>query len=237
MKRQKEIEWRPGYILALEIRRSGGITYDREQLREEQEGERLESEFKTSKRVDNVGIVKRASKLCGSAYYAVARTCAATPLGYFADATMLAKLEMELAPIREEVARLNADARAAGSAVRVTIGVYPLELALDNEAAARRIAEVVAERLVAVREALRSADPETVTSTLRPCRNLERLTTGIHADAVRLALEQAAELRAQVGKAVKEGFAPAEIAEALDTGSIDNAIALFEVASEDARAA
>lgn len=233
MKRQKEIAWRPGYILALEIRRSGGITYDREQLREEQEGERLESEFKTSKRVDNVGIVRRAAKLCGSAYYAVARTCAATPLGYFADATMLAKLEAELVPIREEAAQLNDDARTAGSGVRVTIGVYPLELALDNEAAARRIAEIVAERLAAVRDALRAADPEAVTSTLRPCRNLERLATGIHADAVRLALEQAAELRAQIGKATKEGYSPEEIAEALDTGALDNAIALFDQPAEE----
>lgn len=233
-----KVTFRSGFIVVPEFSASGGVSYDRETIREEDVDQGLEAELRTIKRVDNREIVKESKSLLNHAHYVLAKNATHTPIGYFADAEALAKIEVEMRELRECAQQLNAVAHAAGSSRRVTVEVYPLVLDLEHEAAARRIAATVRERLSSLRDAMLKCDRKAFESAWDDCRNLERLAVGIQGQAVKLALDHAKQVKGEVLQALREGAGtPEEIAKLIDPGPLDAAIALFEPVEEESAVA
>lgn len=230
--REGRLAFRPGYIVALEFSAVGGVKYQRTAGEERVEGERLEADFSTRKTVDNVHLVGLSRALVNRGYHVMDRFAVPTPIGYFADDDALAKIRAALEPLQHAAREFNDMAEAAGSERRVAIEIYPLALDVDNEAAARRIARAVRERLEDLRAALVTGDPGAYDKAREKARNLDRLATGIQADAVRLALDAASEAKKELTSALKREATPEAAGATLDLSALDAAIGLFQEAVE-----
>lgn len=221
------LEFKPGYILALEFSATGGVSYRREQTIEEQDGEGLRAELRTHKHVDHVELNKNSRAIINQAYHIVDKHATPTPLGYWVDDVALEKITSELENVRESAQVFNELAHTLGSARRVEINIYPLALAENNEMAARRVARDVCDRIAALRAALASADRKAFDLAWDKSRNLDRMATGIQADSIRMALEHAKTTKTQLLECLREGFTPEQIAQVLDLEPLDAAINLF----------
>ncbi len=212
-KKFKALEIKPGFIVLTEFSKKGGVRFEREEIRQEaykKVGE--EREWKSVKRVDNVEVFNGSRSLVSSAYYAMDRGAAITPLGYYVAEAELPALLDKVREVQAEVAKFNADAAAAKSERRVTVEVYPLEVKLDNAAVVGRIARSVRERLAALLDALREGNRQDFETAWENCRNLEHLATGMQRSSIEFGLEAAKaakallleELREQAEKAGKK---------------------------------
>lgn len=222
------LKFRPGYVLALEFSATGGVTYRRHTEREENVGEGLEAEFRTEKRVDHVELNKTSRGVINQAYHVLDKYATHTPIGYWADAETLAKISAELVPIRQTAIEFNRVAQHLGSARRVEIQIYPLALSEEDEAAARRVARAVCDRLAALRDALKAGDRKAFELALDRAKNLHRLATGIQADSIRMAVDHAKTQKTQLLEALRQGFTPEACAPLLDMEPIEAAITLFQ---------
>jgi hypothetical protein len=72
------------------------------------------------------------------------------------------ELEVAFDEVRELVREFNALAASIGSARRVKAEIYPLDVKVDDERIAKRLATLVRERLSGLRDALRAGRPEGV---------------------------------------------------------------------------
>lgn len=237
-----------GYLVQTEFEAAGGVSYEREYISEETEGRSLKAEFVTRKKVDDVELVKDSRSIIWRAYYVMAKHAAKTPIGYFADAPMLEALEKEFAEVRELAREFNELAYSLRSDRRVKVEIYPLDVSVDNETVARRLAKLVRDRLVALRDTLREADLKEFKEAAERAKNLEKLATGIQRDSIRYAVEAARDGRKALAKRIKdEGAKTAkqqkECADALFVGksggrpevdieAIDAAIDMFTQSDE-----
>lgn len=221
------VAFRPGFIVAVEFSALGGVTYDREDIREDVVGEGLEAEFKTVKRVDHVQLNRESRSIINAAYHVLEKHCAQTPIGYYADEAMLAKVEEEIDQVKAAAKIFNEVAQKLGSQRRVVVEIYPLELRLDCEAAARRLVKVVREKLLAIRDALAEGSRRGFELALDKAHNLDRLATGIQSDSIRIAIEHAKEQKALLLEALREGATPEVAAKSLNLEPIEAAVSLF----------
>lgn len=232
-----------GYLVQTEFEASGGVRYERQYISEEKDGRKLKAEFLTRKKVDDVELVKDSRSIIWRAYYVMSKHAARTPIGYFADPAMLEELEKEFAEVRELAREFNELSASLGSDRRVKVEIYPLDVSVDNETVARRLAKLVRERLADLRDTLRAADLKEYKEAAERAKNLERLATGIQRDSIRMALEAARDARKALAKRIKDEGAKTpgqarECADALFVGkeggrpevdieAIDAAIDLF----------
>ncbi len=221
------IEFRAGFIVGIEFSATGGVAYEREEIRSDDVGEGLEAEFKTVKQIDNRELVKQSKSIVAGATYIMDRFCTHTPIGYFADDETLPTVEKEIAPFVEASKLFNEIAQLSGSKRKVRINIFPLSIRLDNEASARRLAETVRERLEAVRDTLAAGDRKEFEAALDRCRNLHKLATGMQSSAIELAIENAKELKKELLHSIREGKSPAEAGKALDLETLEAAISYF----------
>lgn len=192
-----------GYLIQTEFAAEGGVTYERRQTASETDGRQLKTEFLTKKRVDDVELIKDSRSVVWRAYYVLAKHAAHTPIGYFADAGMLEALERDFDEVRSLAREFNELAASLGSARRVRVEIYPLDVGVDNETVARRLAKLVRERLAGLRDSLATADLKEFKEANDRAKNLEKLATGIQRDSIRYALEAARDARKELAKAIK----------------------------------
>lgn len=224
---------RPGFIVNCEFSALGGVRYKRKQLGEKQLGERgLQREHHTEVEIDNVELLKESKAIIGAAYYVMDRACVNTPVGYFADEGQLSAARKGLAEVQSAASMFNEMARLLGSERRVTIDVFPFEISPANEYTARRLHKVVRERLEALRDALHGGDRKLFEASLDKARNLEKLSTGIHADAIKLALEVAKERKSELLELLSAGNGNEIAGSKLDLEPLQAAINLFADADE-----
>jgi hypothetical protein len=218
---------RPGFVICPEISATGGVSYKRLETREERDGERLDAEMLTHKRVDNVDLVRESKSIIARCYYLLEKHCSSTPLGYFADDEQLAGLEGEIDEMREAARLFNKLAKDLGSARRVHVDVFPLPLDLTSEKIVERIARSVRERLVELRETLQSGQRKAIEKALEDVGNLDKLATGIQADAIRFAVESAREEKSALLDRIRDaGCGPDDIAKLAQLGALCNVDAL-----------
>jgi hypothetical protein len=222
-----------GYLIQTEFRREGGVTYERRQIGQEQDGRVLRTEFLTKKKVDDVELHKDSRSVIWKAYYVVAKHATLTPIGYFADASTLEALEKDFQEVRDLAREFNELAYSLRSGLRVRAEIYPLDVGVDNEMVARRLAGLVRERLLDLRDTLSTGNLKAYKEAADRAKNLEKLATGIQRESIRFALEGASEGRRLLAKAIKDdkGKTPEEhgkaLAEAKTFEAIEAAIDLF----------
>lgn len=186
----------PGNVIAPEISATGGVKYRRNDSEVRPVGDKgLETDYKGTKTIDNVDLLTESNSIIARCYYLLDKHCTSTPIGYFATDEQLAALEGEIEEMREAARIFNSIATSLGSARRVVVEIFPLPLDVTNEKCVARIARSVHDRLVAIRDALLTGQKKVIDKALGDASNIERLATGIQADAVRFAIESAKEER------------------------------------------
>lgn len=216
-----------GCFLVPEFSATGGVSYRRTGRSEEREGDRLTADFATRKEVDHVDLVSQSRTLINRAYAVLERHATPTPVGHFVDAEGELAVREEIAKLTAEADDFNARARAAGSERRCRVAVYSVSLILDDERAAQRLTETVRERLGDMRAALVACDRKSFDAVWEKSTRLDKLATGIQADAIRMALDSAKTLRREIVELGRDGLVKHEISERLDLSMIDSALALF----------
>ncbi len=216
-----------GVFLIPEFSATGGVSYRRTGRTEDREGERLIADFSTRKEVDHVDLVSASRTLLNSAYAVLEKHATPTAVGHFVDEEGELAVREEIAKLSAEASEFNLAARKVGSERRVRIAVYAVALVIDDERAAARLAETVRERLTEMREALANCDRKAFDATYEKSGKLDRLATGIQADAIRMALEGAKSARREIVELGRDGLVRHEISERLDLSAIDSALALF----------
>ncbi len=226
----REFQFKPGHIIAIEFSALGGVRYSRKNSQTIHVGMGQVTEYDATKVVDNQDLHKESKAIVGAAYYTMDKHCVNTPLGYYADADQLLATRRALAPVQDAARMFNELAYRVGSARRVTIEVYPFELNLDNEQAAKRLCQVVRERLCALHEALSQGDRKAFETAIEPARNLHRLATGIQADSVKFALDAAKEAKTVMLEALRNNKDPRHT---MDLEPLEAAINLFTMPDDN----
>lgn len=232
----RKFSMRPGYVICPEISATGGVSYKRVSTEETRDGERLDAEMLTHKTVDNVDLVKESKTVIARCYYLLEKHCSRTPLGYFADDAQLDGLESEINEMREAARVFNRLAKALGSARRVTVEIFPVAIDLNNSKIVTRIARSIGERLGELRDALKSGQRKAIEKAIDDCGNLDKLATGIQADAISMALESARDAKSELLDRIREAGVGADdlaalgkLGERCDVEPIEAALAHFVV--------
>lgn len=216
-----------GCFLVPEFSATGGVSYRRTGRSEEREGDRLTADFATRKEVDHVDLVSQSRNLINRAYAVLEKHATPTPVGHFVDPEGELAVREEISKLAAEAALFNQHAKAAGSERRCRVAVYAVALVIDDERAAHRLTETVRERLGEMREALVACDRKSFDAVWEKSGRLDRLATGIQADAIRMALDSAKTLRREIVELGRDGLVKHEISERLDLSMLDSAISLF----------
>lgn len=213
-----------GLFFVVEFSATGGVSYGRVGPGwEEQDGDRLQAEFTTSKKVDHIGLLKLSRKIVNAAYNVMERFCSQTPIGYWVDDQTAPKMLAEIAEVKAESVRFNKLSQTLGSRRRSHIDIYSMRVGQESdESAALRLAQTVRERLDSLRQDLADGDLNAYATSWKRAKNLPRLATGIQAESIVLALEAAREGRSALAEAIKAGRKPA-----VDLTAIESAIWLF----------
>lgn len=218
-----------GCFLVPEFSATGGVSYRRTDRVEEIKGDRLTADFSTRKEVDHYELVSQSRALINRAYAVLDRHATPTPVGHFVDPEGELSVREEIAKLAAEAEAFNTRATEAGSERRCRVAVYAVALVVDDERAATRLSETVRDRLVDMIAALTECDRKAFDAVYEKSQRLDRLATGIQADAIRMALDAAKKARRDIVELGRDGLVKAEIRDRLDLSMIDSAIQLFTV--------
>lgn len=237
----------PGYVVINVSKAAGGVTYDREVIDEEIEGDRIVSDYQTRKTVDNAALVKAIDQTVKEVDHALRILCTRTAFGYFVSPEKVDIVRAKVAGIAVQVEELNVAAEKAGSAHRGRVGIVTAYLDIGNPDNLRECYRVIRETLREIYDALRAGDVRDVKDTdgdivrrhqLRPilirARNLEQMALGVHGHAIKTALDRAktakTEILAALAEADKNGeeLSPEAAGAQVDLSQIETAIHWFE---------
>lgn len=212
-----------GFLVQPEFSAVGGVAYERQPVRTDG----AVQEARVVRKADNADVLKDSKAIIGAAYYTMERTCLNTPVGYFCDPQMLIEVRDALSDIQKAAGMFNEMSAMLGSDRRVTIDLYELPLPLENEHLIRRLLRLVVDRLSDVRTALRNGDRKEFEAVHDKARNLDKITTGVNSDAIRLALDLAKDRKRELLDQLRSGADPRVAGSRLDLSSLDAAINLF----------
>lgn len=224
----KSYQVRPGYIVVDTSSCKGGVTYHRDRTEEREWRENgVEREIHSTKQIDDKAVVKEGNQLVSAARYILRKHCAQTAVGWFCEDSALPALRTEVEEFEAAADAFNARARQTDSACRVTIGIVPIRLELDNHAAAEAIARTIRETLHQLKSVLRAGALDKLPPVLLRAKNLDQLAVGMQRDSIVFALDCVKAARKELREARKDGRDLEAAGRALDLAFVDAAIGVF----------
>lgn len=214
---------RPGLLVSLHTRISGGISYGRRDLDAPAElgGEGAEVRRWETTRVVEDPIEHAAAKAArAAAQTAVTRTCVRSDFGLLCPAANEAALDAGIAAARAIAAQFNADARRA----RVEVYVLKGRVASTDEEAVRALSAEVRDLLGAMETGIRGGNVEEIREAASRARRLGSMLeeeTGVKIAAA--VAEARAAAREIVKRAEKDGALAADAASEIKLDAIATA--------------
>ena len=161
--------------------------------------------------IDNAEERKKAEDYAMRARNVARQFAAYTPLGYIAAVAARDQITAKVQELKVECDTLN----LSMATCRVDVEVLLIEVALHlNDQAMRAITDHVREELVTLQTAIKAGATD-ARNVFNRVRNTASIATGVQADAIKYALDEAKQ-------AIKQGTAQES------TPALDNAVALFE---------
>lgn len=198
---------RPGILVALSVRMSGGVTYRRKDIEKGvDENGSSHAKWETERVILDAVEHELAVKVRGSVRYTVAKACANTGFGLLCPTADESVLDEAIAEARKEAIEFNAGARTTKIDMFVLKGRIA---ATDREAAAAITAEVGA-LLGEMEQALKGADVEAIRDAANKAKSIGLMLDGDAGDAVSDAIKAARKVARQVVKRVEKGAEDAE---------------------------
>ncbi len=211
-------KYRPGYLIATEFSALGGVSYERE---------RDGDVYKEIKRADNPELLKESKAILQTAYYMLDRACLHTPIGYYADDGMLVDAKEKMSEVKDAAKQFNELAQDLGSARRMLIEIFPLEVLPSNQSVVRRFSKLVGERLEVLRDTLTSGNKTKVERAFDRVVNLEKLATGDQENKIAHAVNVAKEERGRLFEMLRAGEDPKVAGRKLNLSEINSTIEVF----------
>lgn len=214
----KKINFKPGFLIICEFSATGGVSYQREVVRQEEN----ETEQKIVRTVDNLDIHKESKAIVGAAYYAIEKYCVNTPVGYLADQKAAKDVEEALGEVRECAKTLNEIAELLKSDRRVKVVTMPMKADFTPKMEAR-LTLFIRERMREIISALGSGDRHAYETAMERARNLDHLVEGAYSDSIRLFFLVSKDRRDEMTETLRSG----DVLN-LDLTALENIVKLFD---------
>lgn len=204
---------------------TGGKRTSAIKVREDEEGNRLETEKQVTTTIDDVEERKRAEALASEGVYQVRRLSHSTPIGYVTRREILPQIDQGLDALRARVATFNGGSQFC----KVSVGYLAIPLSIDlGPSVARALAEHVRDALERVRGAVQAGGAG-LPAAMLGAKNADQLATGMLREAIAMALDQAREAGREISAQVKRGVSPASAGALADVSLIDAAIGMLGI--------
>jgi len=201
----------------------GGAKTETHKVREDHEGNALETETNVVRTVADVDEYEKGKSLARSALRKIERVATRTPYGLTVRTADLPEIERGLDEIRHEIVKYNVS--AVHSQIVAKYDKIAISIAL-NEGLANKMADHVRGIFERIKEAILT-DTDRLHAAMVASENVARLATGIQRESAELALQQAREAQREIRGRIKRGVSAATAGNDLPVDMIDNAIALF----------
>lgn len=221
---------KPGWLVGLKTRLSGGVKYFTEQQGTEREGRSEQSKWSTTKRVSDRVELEAATETRNRAAAYVRGACIATPFGLLCPDDQLAFLESRIQSAESLVAEHNA------GAVFTRVEIYTIKgrIASDDKQAVRAIFSDVRASLDDMKAGIKALDIGAIRAAAQKARNLGQMLDSREADRVSLAVKAARKIARELVRRIDQGEALADWQFAdMSTRPIDDARFTFLDTSED----
>jgi hypothetical protein len=202
----------------------GGRSTTSTKLREDEEGNRVETAREVVVVIEDKDERERAEKLASAGVYQIRRCAHSTPVGYVTTTDRIAEIEAGLSKVRGQVATFNGSARHS----HVQIGYLAIPLSVDlGPEVAKALADGLREGFERARDAIRTGKPEKVQSVLTGIQNAHELCTGVMRESALLALDQVKDAIRYLREEGKRGVAEPSAGASYVPDMIEAAIGLF----------
>lgn len=219
-----------GWIVTDQSECHGGVHSRTRETAHERDGERIETTRVTDRTIDNVTVVKRADRIKARVDEALREQCSRMGRAWFVDADRRPALDARIDEIRAEADEANAMARDLGAARRVYVDVLYSRVEVDEESTARSITRQIVGALTEAYELIKTGNVagSTLDNLIRfRLERLDRLSSGVMADAIKFAVDEIKASRKQIKARIKSGMTPESAGRQEPLGYTETAIDLF----------
>lgn len=171
---------RPGMLLLHEFSRPGGIKYESDGTGNNKRSRRIVT--------DSPVLEKLSTKIVNAAYAKFVARFAHTPWGFFCTPDEVEEAHALLDECRMASFFANQYAEEQGSDRRLRVDVFPMPWDHNSPRFQVRIGELIATKLMELREVYSKNDMKTYRVRMDKCRNMDRLVIGEQSKLVRAAL-------------------------------------------------
>lgn len=226
----KSLAVNPDTVLLIPTSRVVGGRETRSQtIRNDQSGNRIETERNVTTIVSDIKERKRAEAIVASAVHVIRRSSTHTMIGYLAPKSALDSIMVALDSVKGEAIDFNGEALTC----RVEIGALPIEISIAmGPECARALADHVRSEIEALANTLRAGDANATRAILLRTKNLGSLAVGPQAEAITFAIQEGADRLRALKDAIKRGETPESAGRALDLGMIESAQGMFTYGGE-----
>ena len=219
---------RPGLLVSLSARVSGGVVYDRKDLDPNDvavvTGKAAVTRWETTKVIDDPAEYERAVEIRNKARRLIASVCAASDFGLLCPSSR----EFDLARAIEEARKIAGEHNAAARRSFVSVYVITGRIAADDAEAARAVASEVRGLIDEMANGIKAADPESIRAAANKARNLGAMLTDEANAKVQSAIEEARKAAREIVKRVeKSGEEAAKVIAEMDVAALNAARASF----------
>jgi hypothetical protein len=193
---------KPGYLVSLSVRSSGGVRYERQDLdkTEDEEGKTRVTKWETTKIVADPAEHEAAGKLRSKCRNMISRVCARSAFGLLCPTDKVNALDDAIAEARGMVTAFNGKAKASQLSVYVLKG----KIAETDQEAAEAIADELKGLLGEMRNGILMQDVDAIrdaaTTALQMGKMLDEQTTRKIGAAVEEARNIASEIRRRLAE-------------------------------------
>jgi hypothetical protein len=219
---------RPGLLVSLSVRISGGVDYQRKDLDASDTAvvndKAAVSKWETTKVIDDPAEYERAVQIRGKCRNLIASVCAKSDFGLLCPASR----EFDLNRAMDETKRIANEHNA--TAIRSFVSAYILtgRIAADDAEAARAVASEVRTLVDAMSAGIKSADPKAIRDAAIKAKSLGAMLTDEANAKVSAAIESArAAARDIVKRVQKDGEEAAAVISKCDMAALNAARAAF----------
>lgn len=197
---------RPGLLVSLSARISGGVVYDRKDLEAGDAMKRFVSDkaavskWETTKVIEDPAEYERAVKIRGQVRNLIASVCARSDFGLLCPASR----EFDLQRAIEESKRVAAEHNASARRSFVSVYVISGRIAQDDAEAARAVASEVRGLIDEMERGIKGADVETIRKAANAAKSLGAMLTDDASAKLTDAISQARAAAREIVKRVEK---------------------------------
>lgn len=198
---------KPGLLVNLKTQVSGGVHYQRDDVKQEIEGKTEINQWMTLRTIDDVAEHKAATEARSAATGEIRKVCIATSFGLLCPLSNAADLEDAINKAQAIVTKHNERANYT----RVKIYVLRGQIADSDEQAQRAVAAEVAELLEQMKKGIESVSPETIRDAANRATRLGRMLDARQSETVNEAVAAARKAARSIVKRIEKAGEDAKI--------------------------